>query len=123
MNSNAPMYAQQAYRPQYRDTRFKDPEAYNRWLNDTATKKIHFENAKQDLLVMWIDDHGEVLNCNAQMWIYIGHLVCMQDLHSGKPLVMRSEDDNDYAVYSNLIVEKIEDLKFSPAALPFKQII
>ena len=116
MENNIRLAPAQAIVPQYRNLRFKTPVELNNWLEETATKKVFFEDWQQHLQVMWLDDHGEVLNCNAQGWPYIGHLVLMESLTVGKPLLMRSEDDSEYASYAKLVVERIEELKVAQSA-------
>lgn len=95
--------------PNYKTLTFANEEAFNQWLDKTAATKIEFEDRQQDLLIAWIDEHGEVLHTNAQQSVWNGQFINLETLAAGAPIDMQ-DDDGLWVIMFKLIPEKITKL-------------
>lgn len=93
--------------PQHKERRFDSEQHFNKWLQVTATKKLHLKDNSQDLLILYIDDKGEVLHCNAQASIWIGNMLDINYLEEAEFICWYSHNIHRW-ISTDFIIQKIE---------------
>ena len=58
----------QGINAKYKDLTFETEDKFVEWLKETATREIIFKNHRPELLSLWIDDEGEILNFNGMVF-------------------------------------------------------
>lgn len=93
-------------KPNYKTLTFATEEAFNKWLEKTASAKIEFTDYGQDLLVAYIDEHGEILHTNMQQSVWCGQFINLETLAVGAPIDMQ-DDDGLWMIMFKLVPEKV----------------
>lgn len=93
----------------YRDIKFKNDNDFNAWLNKTAKQIIWFKDEGQDLIAIWIDEHGEILHANLQTQFWNGKFVNLNTLKTGEIIQMFFEVEGWQSLVK-LTVDEIENL-------------
>lgn len=93
-------------KPKHKNKKFRSEKEFIDWLNSTAHKKITFEDRQQDLSTMWVDERGEILNCDFNNDIYLGKFVDVKNLWENMPIKITFEEG--WRFMKGLIIEKIE---------------
>jgi hypothetical protein len=98
----------------YKDLRFESKEAFEAWLEETATRKIILDG-NQDVNRFWIDDEGEILHCfYGQQTVWIGSFIKLDSLAIGKNLMMFNPKYHNDWTEMTFNVESIENLNPQP---------
>lgn len=95
----------------YKDLRFNTEKEFDRWLAKTATMTIDFKDHGQDLVMIWIDEEGEILHANLQTAVWCGKFVNTQKIIMGEPVQVWGHATMDWQITKRLIIEKYKKLK------------
>lgn len=98
--------------PKYKDLKFENRATFNKWLEETTAYEIKLEGF-QDLSTIYVDELGEILNCDAHSIMYNSKFVDMQRLKVGEPIVVEGKS------YRFLVVESIIDKTMKTQRIEF----
>lgn len=104
-----PNESKQKYNTEYKDLKFKNEVQFKKWLGETATYVIEFEDNGQDCLKWWIDNGGEVLHSRMQSNAWNGMIVDLTELVIGNDVGVMDVEEQQ-TVYYDFIVKKITKL-------------
>ncbi len=85
----------------YKSLKFATDKEFYAWLKEKTRTEIELKDLGHDLIKFWIDEHGEILDCNAHQHMYIGKFITNESFKIGDALLINKE------LYRGLIIEQI----------------
>lgn len=79
---------QSAPKAQYLSLKFKSNSELEKWLKTVTAYVITLKDNGQDLLRLWVDMRGEILNTNAQSMIWVGKFIQTGSVAPNDSIVM-----------------------------------
>jgi hypothetical protein len=97
--SNQPLVPVQ----QYKDLKFKNKQSFKNWLSRTSRIIVEFKDFHQDLIKIWLDEHGELLHAEMQSFLKPGYF--FRKIIPGKAIEIY--DGIKWDTYWQLIVDNV----------------
>ncbi len=94
----------------YQKLKFHSNKAFDNWLENKTAIIIEFVDDYQDLLKIWVDEKGEILNGNLQNGIWLGKFVNVEQLGPEKPIKMWDQETEQWDVMQRLVIESVTTL-------------
>lgn len=92
---------------QYKGISFSSEDHFKLWLDDTAYAIIEFEDHGQDLIKIWVDEYGEIINAYMQYKFWLGRFINIEIAQSYYSLYIYDADYGMWRRIPELIVKDV----------------